>query len=337
MDVFERAASESAAIALLRAGNPRGAEVRLRAMLSRDPNDARALALLARCRFESSDTKAGDKQAALETARAAAALSPDDPLVKSTLTLALQRAGKGREARDEQLRLAEDAASDAPSDSDALFNLAIARLNSNGYRKAKGLQQIDHAVVARDLFDDAERFASDAYELLNVALLRLSQWDFAAAESLAQRAMQLDPTRPEVFTILAECAIRRRQPVEAYELALEALRLSPGDPKAMRLLVRARARSRVWFGPFLPLVDWIVEMDRRGLVMVLLPMCFIGLVLFLSLTYDLERVAAGARPLVVVSAAAIFALGYVLVSYVMSLLARFQIRRDLRRISLPKF
>lgn len=339
MDVFERAASESAAIALLRAGNPRGAEVRLRTMLSRDPNDARALALLARCRFESSDTKAGDKQAALEMARAAAALSPDDPLVRSTLTFALQRAGKGREARDEQLRLAEAAASEAPSDSDALFNLALARLSSNSYRKAKGLQQIHQAVAARDLFDDAERFASDAYELLNVALLRLSQWDFAAAASLAQRAMQLDPTRPEVFIILAECAIRCRQPVEAYELALEALRLSPGDPKTMRLLVRARARahSRVWLRPFLPLVDWIVEMDRRGLVMVLLPMCFIGLVLFLSLEYDLGRVAAGARPLVVVSAAAIFALAYVLVSYVMSVLARFQIRRDLRRISLPKF
>ena len=332
MDGFDRVASESAVIALMRAGNYRGAEARVRTLLAEDPNNARALALAARCRFEDDDRKAG-----LETARAAAAISPDDPLVKSTLTFALQRAGKGKQARDEQLQLAEEAASESPDDSDALFNLAIARFNSNAYRKAKGLEQMHQAVAARDLFDDAERFASSAYELLNVASLRLSQWDYAAAESLAQRAMQLDPTRPEVFTILAECAIKRRQPVEAYELALEALRLSPGDPRIMRLLVRARARSRVWLRPFLPLVDWIVEMDRRGLVTVLLPMCMIGLVLFLSLTYDVARVAAGVRPLLVVSAGAILALLYALVSYFISLAARFQIRRDLRRISLPKF
>ncbi len=332
MDGFDRVASESAVIALMRAGNYRGAEARVRTLLAEDPNNARALALAARCRFEDDDRKAG-----LETARAAAAISPDDPLVKSTLTFALQRAGKGKQARDEQLQLAEEAASESPDDSDALFNLAIARFNSNAYRKAKGLELMRQAVAARDLFDDAERFASSAYELLNVASLRLSQWDYAAAESLAQRAMQLDPTRPEVFTILAECAIKRRQPVEAYELALEALRLSPGDPRIMRLLVRARARSRAWLRPFLPLVDWIVEMDRRGLVTVLLPMCMIGVVLFLSLTYDVARIAAGVRPLVVVSAGAILALLYALASYFISIAARFQIQRDLRRISLPKF
>lgn len=332
MDAFERDAHEAAALALMRAGNYRGAEARLRTMLGHNANDARALALLARCRFEEKDKKAG-----LEMARAAAILDPDDPLVKATLALALQRAGKGKQARDEQLQLAEDAASDTPEDSDALFNLAIARLNSNEYRKAKGLKQLHQFAAARDLFDDAERFASDAYELLNVASLRLDQWDYDAAESLAQRAMLLDPTRPESFQILAECAIVRRRPMDAYELALEALRLSPGSPVIMRLLMRARVRSRVWLRPFLPGIDWIVEMDRRGLVVVPVLIALPAFVFAVSLTYDLQKIEAGRDPAIILSVASGGLLLYALVSYITAIAARWRIRRDLRRISLPNF
>lgn len=332
MDAFERAASESAVIALMRAGNHRSAEARLRTMLAQDPNNARALALLARCRFKEDDKKAG-----LEAARAAAAIDPDDPLIKATLTLALQRAGKGKQARDEQLELAEDAASDRPDDSEALFDLFIARLNSNAYRKAKGLAQMNQYAAARDLLDDAERFAGDAYDLLNIAHVRLQQWDYASAESLAQRAMQLDPTRPEVFSVLAECAIAQKRPVDAYELALEALRLSPGGPRIMRILTRARARARPWLKPFLPLVDWIVEMDRRGLVIVPLLMCVIAFVFVVSLAYDLTRIEAGVAPAIILSAASGLALLFALISYFMAISARFRIRRDLRRISLPRF
>ena len=337
MDAFERGASEQAVIALLRAGNPRGAEARLRTMLAQDPNNARALALLARCRFADRDVKPDDLKAGLEMARAAAALEPDDPLVKSTLTVALQRAGRDSKARDEQLQLAEEAASEGPDDSDALFNLAIARMNSTGYRKAKGLKHLHQLAAARDLFDDAERHAGDAYELINIALLRLSQWDYAAAESLAQRAMQLDPTRPEIFTVLAECAIVQKRPADAYELALEALRLSPGDPRIMRVLTRARARARPWLTPFLPMVDWIVEMDRRGLVVVPGLICVIGFVFAVSLGFDLQRIEAGVAPALILSVASGAALIYALVSYITAVSARARIRRDLRRISLPKF
>ncbi|MEQ1779788.1 MAG: tetratricopeptide repeat protein [Hyphomonadaceae bacterium] len=332
MDGFDRVASESAVIALMRAGNHRGAEARLRTLLAQDPNNARALALTSQCRLADADNKAG-----LEMARAAAAIAPDDPLVKSTLTFALQRAGKGKAARDEQLQLAEEAASESPDDSDALFNLAIARFNSNAYRKARGANRLHQYAAARDLLDDAERYASDAYELINMAMLRLRQWDYDAAQALAQRAMQLDPTRPEIFTVLAECAIAQKRPVDAYELALEALRLSPGDPKIMRLLTRARARTRSWLKPFLPLIDWIVEMDRRGLVIVPALMCVIGFVFVFSLAFDLERIEAGVAPAIILSAASGGALVYALVSYFTAVFARFQIRRDLRRISLPKF
>lgn len=332
MDAFERAAHESAARALIETGNIRGAEARLRNMLASNANDARALALLAHCRFREKDKTQG-----LEIARAAAKLDPDDPLVRSMLTYALQQAGKGKAARDEQLELAEGAAAESPQDSDAIFNLAIARLNSNQYRKAKGRGQMDQLVVVRDLIDDAERFASDAHELINVAYMRLREWNHETAASLAQRAMQLDPTRPEVFQILAECALARRQNLEAYELTLEALRLSPGDRRAMRLLTRARARSNRLLRPLSPGIDWIVEMDRNGLVIVPALIGVVGLVFAVSLGYDLARIERGQSPAIILSAASGVALVIAIVSYGTAVAARLRIRRDLRRISLPKF
>ena len=332
MDASQRAAIENAALALMRAGNYRGAEVRLRTMLGHDANDARALALLARCRFEDNDKTAG-----MEMARAASSLDPEDPLVKSVLTLALQRAGKTKQDRDEQLQLAEDATAEAPEDSEALFNLAIARQNSNAHRKATGLEAAHHAAAIRDLIDDAERFASDPYDLINIASVRLRRWDYSAAETLARRAMLLDPAREEPFEILAECALARKLPVEAYELALEALGLSPGNSGAMRLLTRARARSRVWLRPFVPGIDWIVEMDRRGLVVMPVLMAAIGIVFAISLNYDLQKIASGRSPAIIISAASGGALLYASVSYIAAVLARLHIRRDLRRISLPDF
>jgi predicted Zn-dependent protease len=320
MDAYERAANESAVFALMNAGNYRGAEARLRTMLSQNPNDARALALLANCRFNDDDDKDG-----IKTARAAAAIEPDDPLVRSVLAQALQRGGKGKKERKEALDLAEDVAAENPDDSDALFRLAIARFNTG-----------DH-LGARALFGDAERFAGGAHELLNVALLRVHEWNYEAAAALAQRAMSLDPTRPEVFEVLAECALAQKQPIEAYELALEALRLSPGDPKIMRLLTRARARSQPWLRPFLPLVDWIVEMDRRGLVIVPALLVVLGFVFAVSLTFDLARIEAGVAPAIILSAASGAALFYALISYLTAVSARYRIRRDLRRISLPNF
>ncbi len=335
MDGFERAASEQAAIALMRAGNIRGAETRLRTMLTSNPNDARALALLARCRLE--EEGKAQKQEALEMARAASAVEPDDLLVRSTLAYALQKAGKDKASREEQLRLAEDIASDSPDDSDALFSLAIARFNSEEYRKAKGLKRLNHFAAARDLIDDAERFASSPYELINVAHLRLREWNYDAAAELAQRAMQLDPTMPNSFQILAECALARKQPLDAYELALEALRLAPGDKSIMRLMTRARARKHGALRPFLSGVDWIVEMDRRGLVIVPVLIGVIGVMWALAVIYDLARMEAGRSPAILFSVGLGVAFIYAAVSYGTAVHARMQIRRDLKRVALPNF
>ncbi len=320
MDAFERAASESAAIALMRAGNVRGAEARLRTMLARNPEDARAMALLAHCRFTEKKRKE-----ALEIARAAAAIDPDDHLVRHTLSHAMLMAGGKKAMRQEAERIAEDIASEDPEDAGNLFQLAVARFN-NG----------DH-LGARALFDDAERHASDVHDLVNLALLRVDEWNYDAAEGLAQRAMMLDPSRPDIFRVLAECALARKQPLDAYELGLEALRLEPGEKQTMRLLTRARARSNGLLKPFLTGVDWIVEMDRTGLVVVPLLMLVLGCMFAVSAVYDLARMAAGLDPAVIFSVGLGGLLLYAVVCYAAAIAARLRIRRDLRKVQLPDF
>lgn len=327
-----RAANEQAALALLRAGNLRGAEARLRTILSENPEDARAMALLAHCMFENRKKKEG-----LELARAAALAEPDDPLVRSVLAYALQATGRDRKTREEALQLAEDVAADNPEDSDALYRLAVARLNANEDLRFKERDRLRNQVSARDLFDDAERFAQDASDLVNLAHLRLGQWDYAAAEGLARRAMLLDPTRASAFRILAECALAGKRSEEAYDMALEGLRLSPGDKEAMRLLVRVRARRGRMLRPFLPGVDWIMEMDRTGLVIVPLLMLAIGAALAVSVQYDLSRMALERTPVIVLSVALTLVLAYALVCYATAVFSRWRIRRDLRRVSLPDF
>jgi tetratricopeptide (TPR) repeat protein len=318
MDRFERAAAESAAIALINAGNLKGAEARLRIVLAQEPNDARALALLAHCSLAVERKKEG-----LEQARAAAAVDPDDLLVRRVLSGALIANGKHQEADAVTMSLA----SDDPEDSHALFKLAIAR----SARK--------DPIGAKELFDAAEEHAGDdADALLNVARLRLHQWNYDKAAQLAKRAMLLNPNDSECFRILGECALACGAPVEAYELGMEALRLSPQDKATFRLLTRARARQYGCLKPFLAGVDWMVEMDRRGLLMLPLLMVAVFGVLAMSVTYDASRIQAGRTPVLAISIVLSAIVIYAVVAYLAAILARIRIWRDLREISLsPKF
>jgi tetratricopeptide (TPR) repeat protein len=173
MDPSIRFANERTAIALLNAGNPAGAEARLRTMLADDPNDADTLALMAHCRL-----RLQDRKGALKRARAAAAINPDSWLVRRALLSALMANGRHKEAEP----IAEGLAADAPDDSAVLFDLAVTRLSRYQYREAA------------ELFDQAEANATgDAYDLLTIAYQRLHQWRFAEAEQLAAPMKRTPP------------------------------------------------------------------------------------------------------------------------------------------------
>jgi hypothetical protein len=89
--------------------------------------------------------------------------------------------------------------------------------------------------------------------------------------------------------------------------------------------------------PFLPGIDWIMEMDRTGLVVVPILMLVIAAALAVSVQYDLSRIALERAPVIVVSVALTLALAYALTCYVTAVFSRWRIRRDLRRVSLPNF
>jgi tetratricopeptide (TPR) repeat protein len=320
-------ASENAAMALLKAGNHRGAEQRLRAMLGENPTNARAMALLAQCKDEAGGR---DRKEVLKLAREAAAIDPDDHLVRATLSWALLNYGKGKKTAKEAADITESIAAEDPENSTALLNLGYAWLRS----------EKDFAVAhmsAKLMFEDAEKHASTVIELLNIGYLRLHEWNYASAASLAQRAMSMDPLQPDAFRILSECELAQKRPQEAYDLALEALRLAPGEKKTMRLLVRARTRSSPLLRPFLQGVDWIVEMNRSGLAVVPALMGVIGFALWISVNYDLDRLAYGMTPLIIVSVGLAGLFLYAMVCYLTAVGARWRIRRDLRKIALPDF
>lgn len=312
----ERFANEQAAIALMNAGNHKGAEARLREMLAQFPDDARAHALMAFCKMAQDQNKP-----ALEAARAGAALNPDDWTVRQALAQALMRNNKFKEAEP----IAASLAAEDPYDSRTLFNLAVARWNKKDYHGAN------------DLFERAEANAVDAGSLLSVARMKLDQWRYDEAAVFARRALEMDPTRSDIFFVLAECALAKGEIEEAYSLALEALRLEPGDKEILRLLSRAHARRDKWMKPFLPGVDWMIETDRRGLFIIGAALVFLSLLLLYSALRDVIEVLIGRPPVVVISLGLLAAVIYGSVCYFTAISARMRIRRDLKRIALPKF
>lgn len=316
MDWLQRRSEISSAIALINAGNLDGAEARLRRMLSGAADDAEAMGLLAHIELCRDKPKA-----ALETARAALQIDPDDDTARRVLTSALLRSGKYKEADTEASRLAEE----DPRDSHTLLRLAAARFGLKDY------------AGGRDLVDEAEMHAEDnPSALLALASIRLDQWNYASAAELAQRALTLDPTQGEVFRILGECELAAKRPSEAYDLGIEALRLEPGDKYTLRLLARARARRHPLLKPFLPGIDWIVEMDRRGLVVTPLLLSVVFAAFAMTAYYDALWVIGGQTPSFL-SPPLFLVFAYGFVSYVTAVLARWRIRRDLKKIALPKF
>lgn len=318
-DPFTRVAHERAALALMDAGNYRSAEARLATMLAANPNDARAMALLALCRLDQKDDKG-----ALEHARAAAYINPDDGLVRRALVYALVNNEKHEEAD----ALASRMTGEDPDDDGALFALAVAKMGRKEY------------YAANALFDEAQaraRTGGSVSALINLARLRLNQWRYDDAEALARQALELDPGRATILFILAECALAREQPGEAYELALEALRLDPSDTATLRLIARARARRIAWLKPFLPGIDWIVEMDRGGLIAFPFALAPVAACFVVSLLNDFRRAEAGLPSATIVTIVLLSLLLYGTVSYAVAAATRLRIRRDLKRIALPDF
>ena len=232
--------------------------------------------------------------------------------------------------RNEKYKEADELAADLvagdPDDPNALFALAAARLAQGKARSAY------------ELFDEAEARAGESVgALLNMATFRLDQWRYADAEALARQALALDPSQARIFFVLSECALAQKRPSEAYDLALEALRLDPNDKETLRLIARAQARRNPLLKPFLSGVDWIIEMDRQGLLLMPFAIAPVGLALWGAIDADTQRIARGLEPAIVISLVIGAAFAYLCIVYAAAAFTRWRIRRDLKRIALPNF
>ena len=91
---------------------------------------------------------------------------------------------------------------------------------------------------AQELADKAITLGDDpvAHTLLNAIYLH-QNGDHERAETVAQRAIEIDPNSSEALTALAEVRVYVDKSEEAIELLKKAMRLNPGFPDQYRLLL----------------------------------------------------------------------------------------------------
>lgn len=84
----------------------------------------------------------------------------------------------------------------------------------------------------------------EAMRSLGGLLLRLREWSLLA--DLARQALQQDENEPLAWAGLAEARLRQRQPAEAEDAALRAIRLNYYLPEAHFVLARALISQGKW-------------------------------------------------------------------------------------------
>ena len=125
--------------------------------------------------------------------------------------------------------------------------------NGNAAKRFAGIyDQIqkagDHNKIAQEIAAFRQEFPKNLYPLLALAELKYLEGRLASradvlneALALAQQALQLDASVPDVYIILAKIAVEQRNLARATELADKALSLAPNKPEA--LFAKGRAEQ----------------------------------------------------------------------------------------------
>lgn len=202
--------------------------------LMEDPQHTPSYVMLALCWIVNDDTAAQ----AVDAAKRAVSLEPEDPFARSVLALALNAQAKDgqKQAIEEALKHAEEAVSIDP-DSD--FSHAVAgriHLRLRNYPQAE-------ACARKALQLDTEN--TMAGEVLSAALLM--QKKDGDHKSLIDYQLQRDPDNDSAHTSAGWQALMEGDHKKANHHFLEALRLSPMSESARMGLVESfRARSALY-------------------------------------------------------------------------------------------
>jgi len=210
------------------------AEVELRQILTHDPEDGPALALLALCRLN-----LGDIQQAEEFANQAIGAAPDWALTYYVRAVVFADQVK----LDDATRQVKRAIELAPTDPDYHGFLASIYVALN--RSEDG---IDTARIG--LQHDPEH----VHCLNLIARERTKTGHFNEAESNLRTSLEINPESADTLTLLGELQLRRGETQEALETFDHALAIHPGNSEAQSGLSEARRAGNAIYRWLLPVL-----------------------------------------------------------------------------------
>jgi tetratricopeptide (TPR) repeat protein len=143
--------------------------------------------------------------------------------------------------REEAIRCYERAIQLQPEHADALFNLAVALSESGRTKDADAWYQRALICYHRELMRQPT-----APVCVNLAHILLRRFEFAEAEQLVRRALELQPDHSAAFNGLGNVLLATGRPKEAVRAYDRAIQLGGDDPHAYR----NRGYARLVLGDF---------------------------------------------------------------------------------------
>jgi len=205
-----------------RAGRADAAEPVYRQLIAEDPNDAEAHHMVAIVHLQKRAF-----EAAVASARKAAAIENQNPQFLNTLGAALLEAGELGEAE----RALNDALSSDPGFVDASYNLgSVLKL---GGRDREAIEAFERVLTAEPDHGDA---------LNNIGATLMDTGRRAEAIAHLERAHLLDTHNPVVMRNLADCLERLNRIDEAWEIARKLEKIQPNQPLNQIVLAKVERR-----------------------------------------------------------------------------------------------
>lgn len=231
-------------------GHTDGAIESLRRVLTVDPDQAEAHALLGLCLLDKRRARAAELEVGL-----ALTLEPELSLAhfaRAHVLIAQRRFGEA-EAHLRQL-LADEPHS-------ALYHRALARLYSLHGDARQVLPLLERALELEPE-DVGTRVALSEYHR--------ERGDFAAAGAQALAALELEPEHAGALVAMGHVLLRRGDSADAREHALAALRSDPTDIRALHLLAAVKAHRSWLLGLWWRYNVWMEAIGSTRSILVLL-------------------------------------------------------------------
>lgn len=244
----------------------------LQSLLSSNPNDFMAHALMAHCLSEQKQV-----QQAIEHAQIAVALAPDTAFCYYILAITQQEAAQLKAARESIGQALEL----NPEDPDFFARLGVINL-----LEARWQEAVDCAELALTI--DPEHI--DSQNLRSMALMRMGQAD-QALEQL-EHALYKDPENARVHANRGWTLLRANQNEHAMQAFAEALRLEPDLDWAREGMLEA-LKSKYWlYRQFLNYSFWMSRWNRKNQFLILIAM-MLGIRFVVKIAGQSSQVLAG--------------------------------------------